>query len=219
MERLKLEKVEHACLQVLNKASVKPRQFRESIELQVGLRGYDRRKDKAISARVWLPHMPRPRMRVGILGNEADCEKARSLGLFCMSRDEMAAFNKNKKRIKRLFLSAAEQLLASDSLIRSIPRLLGPTLHKLGRFPAALMADDDLELRVAEMKCLVRIRQKPRGISCLGLAVGHRDMLLTELKMNCLVAINFVVSILKQYWTSVKSIHLKSTMGKAIRLI
>ena len=35
---------------------------------------------------------------------------------------------------------------------------------------------------------------------------------------HCTLGINFLVSLLKKNWQNVKSLHIKSTMGKAIRL-
>lgn len=38
-------------------------------------------------------------------------------------------------------------------------------------------------------------------------------------RQNCLMAINFLVSLLKKNWNNVKRLHIKSTMGKPVALI
>merc|ERR1711966_395366 len=49
-------------------ANTKKRKFRESVELQIGLKQYDPQKDKRFSGSVRLPRIPRPNMTVCILG-------------------------------------------------------------------------------------------------------------------------------------------------------
>lgn len=42
----------------------KPRKFKETVELQIGLKNYDPQKDKRFSGSVKLPYCPRPQMKV-----------------------------------------------------------------------------------------------------------------------------------------------------------
>ena len=51
-----------------------------------------------------------------------------------MSVEDLKKFNKNKKIIKK-FAKKYDAFLASDTLIKQIPRLLGPGLTKAGKFP------------------------------------------------------------------------------------
>eukprot|EP00913_Durusdinium_trenchii_P000225 g206.t1 len=52
------------------------------------------------------------------------------------------------------------------------------------------------------------------AVLCMGVAVGNVQMTPDELRQNCLMAINFLVSLLKKNWNNVKRLHIKSTMGK-----
>ena len=45
--------------------------------------------DKRFSGTVKLPYVPRPRLKLCMLGDAAHCEEARSLGLDAMSVDEL----------------------------------------------------------------------------------------------------------------------------------
>merc|ERR1712129_423111 len=51
------------------------------IELQIGLKNYDPQKDKRFAGTIKLPHIPRPKLRICILGDAFHCEKAAGLGL------------------------------------------------------------------------------------------------------------------------------------------
>lgn len=56
-------------------AKEKNRNFTETIELQIGLKNYDPQKDKRFSGSVKLPHVPRPKMKVCMLGDAQHVEE------------------------------------------------------------------------------------------------------------------------------------------------
>ena len=90
------------CAAVVNGAKAKPRKFMETIELQIGLKNYDPQKDKRFSGSVRLPFVPRPRMKVCILGDVKHCEQAVGLGLDAKGVEDLKKLNKNKKLVKKL---------------------------------------------------------------------------------------------------------------------
>ncbi|KAG2968001.1 hypothetical protein PC119_g24318, partial [Phytophthora cactorum] len=109
----------------------KKRNFNETIELQIALKNYDPQKDKRFSGTFKLPTVPRPNMKICVLGNAVHCEMAEKEGFEYMTVDDLKKFNKNKKVIKK-FAKKYDAFLASDTLIKQIPRLLGPGLNKAG---------------------------------------------------------------------------------------
>jgi large subunit ribosomal protein L10Ae len=50
------------------------------------------------------------------------------------SLEDMRAFNKDKKRLKG-WQKGHKSLMVSESLVRQIPRVMGPQLGKIGKFP------------------------------------------------------------------------------------
>ncbi len=56
-----------------------------------------------------------------------------------------------------------DAFLASDSLIKQIPRLLGPGLSKAGKFPTMLTHNDNLKQKVDEVKATIRFQMKKVG--------------------------------------------------------
>jgi hypothetical protein len=71
-----------------------------------------------------------------VLGDQHDLDRAKHHGIDAMSADDLKKLNKNKKLIKKL-ARKYDAFLASDTLIKQIPRLLGPGLSKgmYSRFP------------------------------------------------------------------------------------
>ncbi|EGZ23169.1 hypothetical protein PHYSODRAFT_482691 [Phytophthora sojae] len=75
----------------------KKRNFNETIELQIALKNYDPQKDKRFSGTFKLPTVPRPNMKICVLGNAVHCEMAEKEGFEYMTVDDLKKFNKNKK--------------------------------------------------------------------------------------------------------------------------
>ncbi|KAL9672697.1 hypothetical protein QQ045_028949 [Rhodiola kirilowii] len=81
----------------MSDAKEKQRKFTETIELQIGLKNYDPQKDKRFSGSVKLPHIPRPKMKICMLGDAQHVEEAEKIGLEYMDVESLKKLNKNKK--------------------------------------------------------------------------------------------------------------------------
>jgi len=200
---------------VLAGAEEKKREFMETVELQIGLKNYDPQKDKRFAGNIKLPHIPRPKMRVCVLGDAYHCEKAAAMGIDFKNAEGLKNFNKNKKLIKK-FAKKYHNFVASESLIKQIPRLLGPGLNKAGKFPALVQQSEDLSGKVDEIKATIKFQLKK--VLCLNVAIGHCGMEPQQIMDNIKLAINFLVSLLKKNWQNVKVLYIKTTMGKPQRL-
>ncbi|GLT72959.1 hypothetical protein SLA2020_448500 [Shorea laevis] len=215
MSKLQSETLREVISQVLTNAKEKNRKFTETVELQIGLKNYDPQKDKRFSGSVKLPHIPRPKMKVCMLGDAQHVEEAEKIGLEYMDVEGLKKLNKNKKLVKKL-AKKYHAFLASESVIKQIPRLLGPGLNKAGKFPTLVSHQETLESKVIETKAMVKFQLKK--VLCMGVAVGNCSMEEKQLFQNVQMSINFLVSLLKKNWQNVRCLHLKSTMGSAIRL-
>lgn len=191
------------------------RGFLETVELQIGLKNYDPQKDKRFSGTVRLKHIPRPKFSVCILGDQQHCDEAQANGIECMDAEALKKLNKNKKLVKKL-AKKYDAFLASESLIKQIPRLLGPGLNKAGKFPTLLTHNENMVQKVDEVKATIKLQMKK--VLCLAVAIGHVDMPSDILAQNINLAINFLISLLKKNWQNIRSLHIKSTMGPPQRL-
>jgi large subunit ribosomal protein L10Ae len=150
-----------------------------------------------------------------VLGDALHCEKAAAANLPFMTVEQLTALKKNKKLIKKL-AQKYQAFIASESVIKQIPRILGPGLNKAGKFPSPVTHDDDLTTKAEETKATIRFQLKK--VLCLGVAVGHVSMTEEQLQQNISKSINFLVSLLKKNWQNVRSLHIKTSMGQPIRL-
>jgi len=218
MSKLSLEAVNDAVAAILKHAlEEKKRGFTETIELQVALKNYDPNKDKRFSGSIRLPIAPREKFKVAIIGDAKHIEEAKAAGVPAMSQDDLKKLKKDKKLVKKLAKSYSA-FLASSSLIRMIPRLLGPGLNKAGKFPSVLGASDSIADKIEQQKCSIKFQLKSKKTLCLGVPVANVTMKHEDIVTNITLSVNFLVSLLSKNWQQVKRLYLKSTMGPSHRI-
>ncbi|XP_058186225.1 large ribosomal subunit protein uL1-like [Rhododendron vialii] len=213
MSKLQSDAIREAISQIVAEVKEKKRNFVETIELQIGLKNYDLQKDKRFSGSVRLPHIPRPKMKVCSLGDAQHVEEAEKIELDYMDVEGLKKLNKNKKLVKKL-AKKYHAFLASEAVIKQIPRLLGPGLNKVEKFPTLVTHQESLESKVTETKATVKFQLKK--VLCMGVAVGNCDMEDKQIFQNVQMSVNFLVSLLKKNWQNVRCLFLKSTMGRPV---
>jgi len=216
MSKITVANVRTQCGELLEYSNeTKKRNFLETAELQIGLKNYDPQRDKRFSGTIRLPSVPRPNMSICILGDAHDLDRAKHGGVDAMSADDLKKLNKNKKLIKKL-ARKYDAFIASEALIKQIPRLLGPGLSKAGKFPTPVSHADDLSGRINEVKSTIKFQLKK--VLCMGVAVGNVEMTTEQLVANVMLAINYLVSLLKKGWQNVGSLTIKASMSPPRRL-
>jgi large subunit ribosomal protein L10Ae len=112
-----------------------------------------------------------------------------------MTVEDLKKLNKNKKLVKKL-AQKYDAFLASEALIKQIPRLLGPGLSKAGKFPTPVSHSEDLARKVNEVRSTIKFQLKK--VLCLGVAIGHINMEEDQIMQNTMLSINFLISLLKK---------------------
>lgn len=195
----------------------KARKFTESVELQIGLKDYDPQKDKRFAGSVRLPNIPRPGLKICLIGDakHLDLVKAQNIQVDAVDFDFLKTFNKDKKLVKK-WAKQYTMLLASDSLVKKIPTVLGPILNRIGMFPQVVTHNEDLRTKVDDSRASIKFQLKK--VTCLAVAIGNEKMSEEELRQNISMGVNFLASLLKKGWHNLKSVHIKTTMGKPFKL-
>ncbi|EDQ89015.1 uncharacterized protein MONBRDRAFT_37243, partial [Monosiga brevicollis MX1] len=181
MSKISRETYEEAVSSLLSYSQEKKRNFVESVELQIMLKNYDPSKDKRFSGSIRLPAIARPRLTVCVLGDESHCDEAKAANLPFMDVEALKKLKKNKKLVKKL-AKKYDAFLASSTLIKQIPRILGPGLNKAGKFPTSVSHGESLEDKVNEIRGTIKFQMKK--VLTLGVAVGHVGMDQEELIRN-----------------------------------
>ena len=198
----------------------KDRKFRETVELQLSLKDYDPSKDKRFVGSVRLPNVPRPTLKICLIADAKHAEEAKKNGLDkdidITDLDTLKKFNKDKKLVKKWAKKYAV-LLASDTVLKKVPTVTGPILNRINRFPLVVPHTEPLAQKIQDTRASVKFQLKK--VTCMACAVGHVDMTDDELKTNIMMALNFLASLLKKGWHNLKTVNIKTTMGKAIEIL
>jgi len=215
MSKINSDQLKASIATIIKESQDNKRKFRQTIELQIGLKNYDTQKDKRFSGSIRLPKEPRPQAKICVLGDEAHIDEAKKATLDFMSVEDLKKLNKNKKLVKKL-ADKYDGFVASETVIKQIPRILGPGLNKAGKFPTLITSRDVITEKCGEMRATVKFQLKK--VLCIGVAVAHVEMSDREVFANVQLAVNFLVSLLKKGWQNVKSLHVKGTMTKPQRI-
>jgi len=215
MSKIPVERLREAVQLMLKYSKEHKRNFVETVELQIGLKNIDPQKDKRFTGSIKLPNECKPRMKFCVLADQVHIDAAAKLNIDPKDVEALKKFNKNKKLIKKM-ADKYDSFLASESLIRQIPRLLGPGLNKAGKFPTLVTHSDNLEEKMTVVRSTVKFQLKK--VLCMGVAVGHVGLDEVQLMQNIQLAINFLVSLLKKNWQNIRSLYIKTTMGPPQRI-
>lgn len=105
-----------------------------------------------------------------------------SIGCDKRSVEDLKKLNKNKKLVKKL-AKKYHFFVASDSIIKQIPRLLGPGLNKAGKFPTLVSHGTPLrdQVRARAVRSSLPGRDPPcictaRAPPCLSVAAPEQHL-------------------------------------------
>jgi len=205
---------------VLKQSQTHKKKFVETIELQIALKNYDPVKDKRFSGTIRLPVAPRTKFTICIIGDAKHMGEAKVAGVPATSivyEDDLKKMKKDKKIVKK-FANSHQAFLASATLIRKIPRLLGPGLNKAGKFPSVIGNNDSISEKLEASRCSVKFQLKSKKALCLGVAVANVGLTEEQIVQNISLSVNFFVSLLSKNWQQVKRLYIKSTMGPSHRI-
>lgn len=198
----------------------KPRKFVETVDLQIGLKDYDPNKDKRFAGSVKLPYIPRPKLRVCVIADAALIDKCIQYKIDYIDAESLKKkidpADKKAKELKK-WARKYKLLFISETLVKNLAKQFGgPFLTKWGKFPTVVSANDDVRVKVEEGLSTVKFQLKK--VLCLGVAVANAGMNEENIRQNMNMSINYLVSLLKKGWNNVKSLFIRTTMGKPVKL-
>jgi len=96
-------------------------------------------------------------MKICLIADQkhADEAAAANLDIDVTTLDNLKKFNKDKKLIKK-WAKKYSLLLATDSLVKKIPVVLGPVLNRIGKFPQPVTHNDSLVKKVDDVRGAVK---------------------------------------------------------------
>ena len=213
------EKMKSAIHEMLTTNRKKERKFKETIDLQIGLKDYDINKDKRFQGVVKLPFVVRPRLKICVIADAVHSEQCKKDNIDFITTDSLSKkVDPNDKKGKQLkkWCRHYKILFVSESIVGQLPKLGGKFFSKWGKFPFVIKGSEQVKAKVDEQLASVKFQLKK--VLCLAVAVGNVDMTEEQIRQNLTMTINFLISLLKKGWNNIKSLYIKTTMGHPVSL-
>ncbi|XP_037269188.2 large ribosomal subunit protein uL1 isoform X1 [Rhipicephalus microplus] len=205
----------YGCIEeVLLASKERPRHFVETVELQIYLRNYNARKHKCFKGYIRLPYIPRKKLAVCVIGNQAQCDEAESHHLSAVPVTSLKEKAKTVNQVRKL-AKRYRGFIASEPVIKKIPRNLANGLGKMDKFPVVLPDDELMLATLEDVEATVKFIVKGPFI---GIPVGNVSMTQEALAENVTIAMNNILAALEQRLLVIRSMHIKSTMGPPKKL-
>jgi large subunit ribosomal protein L10Ae len=163
-----------------------------------------------------LPHPTHAKTNICFIANPEHLEEAKALGTVDTADIEvLRSIGRDRPKIRK-WAKSYHAFLCSDTIIRMLPRIIGPGLARYRKFPRVVAQDEPLAEPIADCERKVRINTR-RELS-VGMAIGHVGLTEEQLLENLLAAFKALLENLTNHWKYIRSLTIKTTMGKPFKL-
>ncbi|MEM2095250.1 MAG: 50S ribosomal protein L1 [Candidatus Caldarchaeum sp.] len=196
-----------------------PSKFKQSVEMIVNITGVDLSKPQnRFTEVVELPNdLGRKKRKILVVasGNLA-LEAGRIEGVSkVLSREELEPLVGKKKEAKKI-ASQYDFVLVEPALMGLAARALGAALGSRGKTPIPIPPGSDLQRLVKRFANSVQVQlRKSQQVACL---VGLEEDSDEKIAENAETVLNRVVEKLEKRQRSIKSVYLKATRGKPVKV-
>ena len=211
-----LSNVQIAELVKKGKTESKERKFNESVEAILTFREVDPKKtDLNINEIVYLPHPGSLRPKICFIGSGDLILRAKNAGADgLIEPSQLESYAGNKKEAKAL-ARQYDFFLADTSLMPRIGKILGQYLGPKGKIPTPVPPNAPIEGMIQRFRTAVRVRS--RGSLGVMARVGDRKVPDGELAENIQAVVQVVQTKLPAGDRNIRSVMVKTTMGKPVR--
>lgn len=148
---------------------------------------------------------------------------AKKLGYEVFDEEALEQLDKEQKKEKKKFVKKYKFFIVEQKQMRLVARYLARFLGPLGKMPkpppkgfGIMRETDDVNEVIERHKKIVRIIMKKQPL--IQLPVGKKSMGAEKILENIASVVNHVVEGLPNKLNNVRSIYIKSTMGKPVKV-
>jgi large subunit ribosomal protein L1 len=191
----------------------KETKFIQSVEVMITLKEVDPKKtDLNINEIVYLPHPTSKQAKLCFIGSGDVALRAKNAKVdLVIDPSQLENYGGSKRDAKKLARSY-DFFLADTALMPRVGKVLGQALGPKGKIPTPVPPNASIEAMVIRMRTAVRVRS--RGSLGVMAKVGDSKLTEQQLAENILSAITAIVKKLPNGDKNIKTIMVKTTMGK-----
>ena len=204
----------------------KVRKFDETIDLiinikDVNLKDPKNRIDKEIILSNDVIREDKP--NICVIASDEILLEAKKLGVETLDSEGLVKMNNEEKKVKKKFAKKFDFFVVEDKMMRDVARYLARFLGPVGKMPkpfptgyGIISSPDDLKIAYNRYKKIIRIQMKKQPI--IFAKIGKKSMNKDELYQNMKTVVDFIGDQMPHKFNNFKSMYLKSTMGKAVKV-
>ena len=198
----------------------KKRNFKQSIDLIVTLKGLDLKKPEH-KLKFEIPiAVPFSDPKIGVFADTLipKVKPLESQNVLLIRKDEIESYSKNKRLAKKT-ARECKSFLAEATLMPLVGKFLGPILAPRNKMPKPIpQTIPDILPIVKREKATIKVALKDSPV--IQCAVGREDMATEDLAKNVKTVLDSIESVLPAGKANINKIYIKTTMGgKPLRLI
>lgn len=204
----------------------KVRKFDESIDLIMVLKNLNLNDPKnRIDEEFILPHkiFYEDKVPVCFIASGDIQLKAKKLGYDVFDQEALEQLDKTDKKEKKKFVKKYTFFITEQKLMKLVARYLARFLGPLGKMPkpspkgyGIIREQDDINDIIERHRRIVRLKMRKQPL--IQLKVGKKSMDKDKIIENILSVIKHIADQLPNKWNGVKSIYIKTSMGKPVKL-
>lgn len=189
----------------------KERKFDQTVDLIVNLKGVDPKRDN-VNIVVTIPHKFKDKNVAGFLSEKTKLVKT-------ITEPEFKKYS-DKKEMRRL-VKEFDYFIAIPKLMPKVATAFGKVLGPAGKMPSPQLGlimqenDENIQKTLDKIATSIKIRMKEASIKT---GVGKISLSADQLSQNVTTVYTAIENALPKKKESVKSVMLKTTMGKPVKV-
>jgi len=200
------------------KTDSKKRNFVQSLELIINFKKIDFKKpENRINVTAVLPKGRGKKIKVAaIVGDELVIE-AKKYADKVILKSDLEELKKNKKEAKRI-AKHYDFFIAQTDLMADVGKILGQILGPKGKMPRPVPPTAKLEKMLEAMQRNILIKMKGKFLPTVQSIIGTEEMSTDDLVINASSILDSIKNKLPNREGNIKSVYVKTTMGKSVRV-
>ena len=204
----------------------KIRKFDESIDLIINIKDVNLNDPKnRIDKEIILSHdiIVTDKPDICVIASDEILLEAKNLGVDTLDANGLKSLNNDEKKDKKKFAKRYEFFVVEDKMMRDVARYLARFLGPMGKMPkpfptgyGIISSPDELKVAYDRYKKIIRVQMKKQPI--IFVKIGKRSMEVDKLFENMKIIVNYIADQMPHKFNNFKSMHLKSTMGKPVKV-
>lgn len=204
----------------------KVRKFNESIELIINIKDVNLKDPKnRIDKEIILSNdvIANDKPNICVIASDEILLEAKKLGVDTLDSNGLVNLNNEEKKFKKKFAKKYDYFVVEDKMMRDVARYLARFLGPIGKMPkpfptgyGIISNPNDLKVAYERYKRVIRIQMKKQPI--IFVKIGKKSMDQEKLYDNMKTVINFIADQMPHKFNNFKSMYLKSTMGKPVKV-